>query len=260
MNVLKTVIGFCMVGFYVNSYAESENVPSHSEKVEWGYEAENGPDVWSQLSPEYVLCAEGTHQSPIDLVNPTAVKLPAILFNYQPIALNIRNNGHTIEVASTKENWIEIDGTRHELLQFHFHAPSEHTLAGKSFDMEMHLVHKSKDNALAVIGVLVERGSTHAAFDSLLAHLPNTPGEVQRIEHITINADDLLPSARNTYRYDGSLTTPPCSERVKWFVLTTPIELSEVQLTAFTAIVHANNRPVQPLNGRKLLVDVGENH
>ena len=253
MNVLKTVIGFCMVGFCVNSYAESE-------KVEWGYQAENGPDVWGQLSPEYVLCAEGTHQSPIDLVNPTAVKLPAIVFNYQPTALNIRNNGHTIEVASTKENWIEIDGARHELLQFHFHAPSEHTLAGKSFAMEMHLVHKSKNNTLTVIGVLIERGGNHAAFDSLLAHLPNTPGEVQYMEHITINADDLLPSARRAYRYDGSLTTPPCSEGVKWLVLTTPIELSEVQLAAFTAIVHANNRPVQSLNGRELLVDVAEDY
>lgn len=252
-NVLKTVIGFCMVGFCVNSYAESE-------KVEWGYDTENGPDVWGQLSPEYIFCAEGTRQSPLDLVNSTAVKLPAIVFNYQPTALNIRNNGHTIEVASTEENWIEIDGTRHELLQFHFHAPSEHTLAGKSFDMEMHLVHKSKNNALSVIGVLIERGSNRAAFDSLLAHLPNTPGEVQRIEHITINADDLLPSARRAYRYDGSLTTPPCSEGVKWFVLTTPIELSEVQIAAFTAIVHANNRPVQSLNGRELLVDVAENH
>ena len=260
MNDLKIVIGICIIGICMNSYAESNDAPSHPEQVERGYGTENGPDVWSQLSPEYVLCAEGTRQSPIDLVNPTAVTLPAILFNYQPTDLNIRNNGHTIEVASTKENWIELDGTKHELLQFHFHAPSEHTIADKSFDMEMHLVHKSKDGTLAVIGVLIERGSNHGAFDSLLAHLPNTPGEVQRIEHITINADDLLPSARNTYRYDGSLTTPPCSEGVKWLVLTTPIELSEVQLTAFTAIVHNNNRPVQPLNGRKLFVDVGENH
>ena len=126
--------------------------------------------------------------------------------------------------------------------------------------MEMHLVHKSKNNTLAVIGVLIERGSNHVAFDSLLAHLPNTPGEVQRIEHVTINADDLLPSARRAYRYDGSLTTPPCSEGVKWFVLTTPIELSKVQIATFTAIVHNNNRPVQPLNGRKLLVDVAKNH
>ncbi len=233
---------------------------SHSEKVEWGYGAENGPDVWDQLSPEYILCAAGTRQSPIDLVNPTPAQLPAIVFNYRPTALNIRHNGHAIEVASTAENWIAVDDTRYELLQFHFHAPSEHTLAGKPFAMEMHLVHKSTDGTLAVLGVLIERGSDHAAFNALWAHLPSTPGEVRRIEHVAINPCDLLPSARRTYRYDGSLTTPPCEEGVKWFVLTTPIELSEAQIAAFTAIVHGNNRPLQPLNGRKLLVDAVENH
>ncbi len=258
MSKLKTIIGICMIVICTNSCATSEHAPSQTEKVAWGYEAENGPDVWGRLSPEYVLCAEGTRQSPIGLVIPTSAKLPALVFNYRPTALNIRNNGHTIEVASTEENWVEVDGTRYELLQFHFHAPGEHTMAGKPFDMEMHLVHKNKDGTLAVIGVLIEHGSDHAAFNPLWAHLPGAPGEVKRIEHVTMNADDLLPSARHAYRYDGSLTTPPCSEGVKWFVLTTPIELSEVQIAAFEAIVHDNNRPIQPLHGRELLVDIAE--
>ena len=259
MSELKIMIGICMI--CMNGCAKSENTPFQAEKVSWGYEAENGPDVWGQLSPEYVLCAEGGRQSPIGLVNPTAAKFPAIVFNYRPTALNIRNNnGRTIEVASTEENWVEVEGTRYELLQFHFHAPSEHTMAGKPFDMEMHLVHKNRDGTLAVIGVLIEHGSDHAAFNPLWAHLPSVPGKVKRIGNVTINADDLLPSARHAYRYDGSLTTPPCSEGVKWFVLTTPVELSEVQIAAFEAIVHDNNRPIQPLNGRELLVDIAEDN
>ena len=258
MNRYNVCIGaiFIAIASCMNSYAESGNVPSHPDQAEWGYGTENGPAIWGKLSPEYALCAVGTHQSPIDLVNPTSTALPAIAFNYQPVALNIRNNGHTIEVASSAENWIEVDSTRYELLQFHFHAPSEHTVAGQLFAMEMHLVHQSKDGTLAVIGVLIERGSEHAAFNPLWAHLPSTPSAEQHIEQVAIDAGDLLPSARASYRYDGSLTTPPCSEGVKWFVLTTPIELSEAQIAAFTTIVHDNNRPVQPLNRRQLLVDV----
>ena len=245
-------------------------IQSHTEKAEWGYEAENGPDVWGQLSPEYILCAEGRHQSPIDLVNATPAKLPPILYEYHAMTdLNIRNTGHTIEVAYPEGNWIEVDGTRYQLLQFHFHAPSEHTVAGKLFDMEMHLVHGSEEGNLAVVGLLIEKGSHNFAFDPVWAHLPAAPGETQ---HITVDVDprfmlsangqveDIAPSYLDScYRYDGSLTTPPCSEDVKWIVLTTPIEMSETQIAAFKAIIHDNNRPVQPLNGRKLLVNVGRN-
>ena len=242
-------------GIVMSSHANAENAPPRTEKVEWGYEAENGPAVWSCLSPEFVLCSEGTHQSPIDLAKPKAARLPAVAFNYRPTDLDIRNNGHTIEVTSSSENWIEVDGARYELLQFHFHAPGEHTVAGKSFDMEMHLVHQDENGTLAVIGVLIEQGAENAAFAPLWAHLPEAPGPAQHHENVAVNAEDLLPAARHAYRYDGSLTTPPCSEGVKWFVLTTPVELSAAQIAAFTAIFHGNNRPVQPLGERELLVD-----
>ena len=239
----------------MNCNKTKKKVPQHTEMVCWGYEAENGPDVWGQLSPEYGLCCVGIHQSPIDIVNPTPAELPTITFNYQPTSLNIHNTGNTIQVMYTKGSWIEIDGTKYHLLQFHFHAPSEHTVAGDLSDMEMHLVHKSEDGTLAVIGALIKSGGINTAFNSFWEYLPSATGESKQIESVILNAYDLLPSRKHTYRYIGSLTTPPCSEGVKWFVLTTPIEMSESQIAAFKAIMFGNNRPVQPLNGRELLVD-----
>lgn len=256
----------------MNYHKKAKQVVQHTGAVSWGYEAENGPDVWAQLSPEYFLCAEGRHQSPIDLVNPTPAKLPPIPYDYRPTSMNVRNTGHTIEVACPEGNWIEVDDTRYQLLQFHFHAPSEHTVAGKPFDIEMHLVHKSEDGALAVVGLLIESGRHKFVFDPIWSHLPAVPGETQHIKNVTEDGslivdprfmfspndqvEDVAPSLfGDYYRYDGSLTTPPCSEGVKWIVLTTPIEMSETQIAAFKAISHDNNRPVQPLNERKLLVN-----
>ena len=237
-------------------------IQSHTEKVEWGYEAKNGPGVWGQLSPEYSLCAEGKHQSPIDLVNPTPAELPPIFCEYyRTTDLNIRNNGHTIEVSYPEGSWIEVDGVRYQLLQFHFHAPSEHTVAGESFDMEMHLVHKSEEGSLAVVGLLIEKGKHNSELETVWAHLPDTAGETRTVENVAIDLPLILSltgtaqTVSDYYRYDGSLTTPPCSEGVQWIVLTIPIEMSEAQIMAFKAIIHNNNRPVQPLNGRKLFVD-----
>jgi len=271
-HITNSLMSIMCIFTFITGCGKSPNVASTTEKAEWGYETKNGPDVWAQLSPEYFLCAEGKHQSPIDLVNPTPAELPPIPYNYHPTSMNIRNTGHTIEVACPEGNWIEVDGTRYQLLQFHFHAPGEHTVAGKPFEMEAHFVHKSEDGALAVVGLLIESGRHNHAFDPIWSHLPAVPGETQRIENITEDGslivdprfmfapndqvEDVAPSRfGNYYRYDGSLTTPPCSESVQWIVLTTPIEMSEAQIAAFKAIIHDNNRPVQPLNGRKLLVN-----
>ena len=240
----------------MNYHEKTKKTAHHTETVCWGYEAENGPDVWEQLNPEYRLCGAGTHQSPIDIVNPTPTKLPIITFNYQSTSLNIRNTGNTIEIVYPEGSWIEVDRMKYHLLQFHFHAPSEHTVSGYPYDMEMHLVHKSEDGTLAVIGILIENGSTNTAFAPFWQHLPSVPGESEQIGDVILNILDLLPSSKHTYRYTGSLTTPPCSEGVKWFVLTTPIEMSHSQIAAFKTILYGNNRPVQPLNDRELFTDV----
>lgn len=258
MHRLKIVIGICLFGIGMNGCAESEPPPPVTEEVAWGYEEANGPNIWGQLNPDYVLCAEGTLQSPIDLAAPTESALGDIMFSYQPSQMSVHHNGHTIEAAPAEDNWIEIDGERYDLLQFHFHAPSEHTVTGAFFDMEMHLVHRNEAGTLAVVGVMIAKGEGNAAFDPLWAQLPASAGETNQLENAAVDAGDLLPVGRQTYRYDGSLTTPPCSEGVKWNVLTAPIELSEEQIDAFKAVVHANNRPVQPLNERELLLDAAD--
>lgn len=263
----RFIFAICFI-MCITGCGRAKDLPPHTNKVQWGYAAENGPDVWGQLNQEYILCAEGTHQSPIDIVNPMPTKLPTIVYEYySATGVNIHHNGHTIEVAYPEGSGILIDDTYYQLLQFHFHAPSEHTVAGKPFDMEMHLVHKSEEGNLAVVGLLIERGRHHPAFDPVWACLPATPLETQRIENGTVDLSMMLSPNRgtldeavqpfpSTYRYNGSLTTPPCSEGVKWIVLTTPVEMSESQIAAFKAIIHDNNRPVQPLNGRELLLDV----
>ncbi len=260
LHILQTFILTMCVLMCTASCGKTGSVPSHTKKTEWGYEVENGPDVWAQLNPKYTLCANGKYQSPIDIVNPTPVKLPSITYAYNSTTdLNIQNTGHTIQVAYPEGSWIEVDGARYQLLQFHFHAPSEHTVGGQPFDMEMHLVHESEEGNLAVVGVFIESGRENADFTPIWDQLPSVPGESLHNESVSFNAIDLLPGPRSIYHYDGSLTTPPCSEGVKWFVLTTPIEMSEAQIAAFKAIIPDNNRPVQPLNGRKLFVDSTEN-
>lgn len=224
-----------------------------ADEVHWGYEGEHGPEHWGDLSPEFAACSEGMEQSPVDIVATAPVNPAAIVFSYQPTALNIVNNGHTIKVDYDEGSSMEIEGKTYNLLQFHFHALSEHTIGGDYSDMEMHLVHQSGDGEYAVVGVMMERGAENAAYTPVWDNLPAEEGEVQTIEGVTVNAVDLLPADQSYYHYNGSFTTPPCTEGVKWFVLSTPVELSDAQISAFEAIYSANYRPVQPMNDRTFL-------
>jgi carbonic anhydrase len=144
-----------------------------------------------------------------------------------------------------------------ELEQYHFHAPSEHTVDGRRFPMEMHLVHQAADGEFAVLGVLIDEGAHNAAFDPVFSRLPRRLGERVHLEHVQVDIDDLLPSARHVYRYRGSLTTPPCSEGVRWFVGAQPVELSAGQIETFTSIIHGNNRPLQSRGSREVTLDAG---
>lgn len=222
--------------------------------VHWGYEGEEGPDHWGDLSPDFATCGTGKEQSPIDIPASAPINPADISFNYKPTAVTILNNGHTIQVNYDAGSSIEVDGITYNLLQFHFHALSEHTVKGEPADMEMHLVHQNADGGLAVVGVLINKGAENPAFAPVWNHLPAEESEPETISGETVNANDLLPANRTYYRYNGSLTTPPCSEGVKWLLMTAPVELSEAQVAAFEAVMHDNYRPVQPFNARAFLL------
>jgi carbonic anhydrase len=220
----------------------------------WTYEGEEGPSHWGELDASYAACSTGQEQSPIDIAAPAEQDLTNISFHYQPSQLNILNNGHTVQVNYDAGSYIELDGVRYDVLQFHYHSPSEHTVDGEAFPAEIHIVHKNADGNLAVVGVLLREGASNAAYEPFIDNLPVSESEAKDAG-VTVDAAGLLPTEQNTYRYDGSLTTPPCSEGVKWLLMTTPVELSSEQLDKLDAIFEANNRPVQPVGERTPVED-----
>jgi carbonic anhydrase len=231
----------------------------------WHYEGAQGPANWGMLSPKFAVCADGRSQSPIDIANAVAAsEALALKTALEPGTLRIAhhehvadgiNNGHTIQINYEGGDELIIGNETYALVQYHFHNQSEHTVKGRHYPMEMHLVHKAASGKLAVIGVFIEEGAHNAAFDPIWSNLPKQKGVETHYPHVNVDVDQLLPANRASYRYDGSLTTPPCSEGVRWLVMTTPIQLSSEQIKAFTAIIHDNNRPTQPLNGRRVLTE-----
>jgi carbonic anhydrase len=238
---------------------EEVTVPAEHTDPHWSYEEESGPEHWGMLSESYILCSRGQEQSPIDITAAASQDLANIPFNYQSSKVNILHNGHTVQVEYDSGSSIQLDGTTYPLKQFHFHAPSEHQINGESFAAELHLVHQNTAGERAVVGVLIQEGAENENFASVWQHLPAHEQAVHTISGATVNADALLPAERLSYRYDGSLTTPPCDEEIEWIVLTTPIEMSSAQITALNDIVHHNSRPVQPLNDRELVEDTSAN-
>ncbi len=222
-----------------------------SEGVHWGYSGEEGPEYWGTLSHDYAACSEGKEQSPIDIPETAPVHSADIAFNYQPTALNIVNNGHSIKVNYDAGSSITVEGKTYNLLQFHFHSLSENTLHGGYYDMEMHLVHQSADGEYAVVGVLLERGAENAAYAPVWGHMPAVVKEdPETVSGVSVSAEDLLPGEQTYYRFNGSFTTPPCTEGVKWFVMNNAVELSDAQVDAFRELYDHNYRPVQPFYDR----------
>jgi len=239
-------------------------VNAPKEDPHWGYEAAEGPSSWGKLSPKWAVCAGGRAQSPIDIDKTRKADLPALKAEFRPAELKIVhhehmadvvNTGHSIQVNYTEGDKLKLGNEEFELLQYHFHSPSEHTVAGKQFPMEMHMVHKSAEGKLAVVGVFIQEGAANPAFEPVWANLPGAKAVEHHLEHVKVDVNKLLPASTASYRYTGSLTTPPCSEDVKWTVMSTPIQVSKQQIDAFRAIMKGNNRPVQPLNGRAVVTD-----
>lgn len=216
----------------------------------FSYEGANGPSYWGDLSPAYSTCKAGKQQSPVDLGRAKRVALPALLFDYKPVPLRLINNGHTVQANYAAGNTLTVNGQRYELTQFHFHRPSEERIDGHAFDMVIHLVHANSRGETAVVSILIRRGAANGAIEKIFSAIPKTAGEEQEIPGVQVNASDLLPPNASYYTYRGSLTTPPCTEGVTWFILATPITASANQIHAFSLLFPPNARPLQPLGSR----------
>lgn len=229
--------------------------------VHWGYEGEGAPEHWGSLSPEFATCDSGTEQSPIDLTGAVPIEDSGIQRRLGEAVLTVEqrahvmdlvDNGHTVQITNDVPMSIELGGTLYELAQFHFHAPSEHTIDGEHAPLEVHFVHESTAGELAVVGILVEEGEHDAVWAAVIAGFPDQPLGKRHIENPNLDMNDFRPLPQHYFRYEGSMTTPPCSEGVQWIVMAEKRQISPEQMATVVSYLHTNYRPVQPLGERQI--------
>jgi carbonic anhydrase len=224
--------------------------PAEDHAPHWGYTGDTGPEHWGDLAPEYQTCKTGLAQSPLDITDAVPAADSFIGFRYRSAPLSVVNNGHTIQVNYPPGSYLSLGGKSYQLKQFHFHTPSEHSVLGQRADMSAHLVHEARDGELAVVAVAMNTGRLpNREVARIWRAMPAKAGREQR-ERISINAARLLPKRRSYFSYTGSLTTPPCTEGVRWVVMNEPITISPQQVDMFKAVIGDNARPTQPLSGR----------
>jgi len=226
---------------------DSAKKDDKAHAVQWGYEGDKGPEHWGDAFP---VCGKGKKQSPLNIIGPFEKSKETLSVDYKEGPLKMLNNGHTIQVNIEPGSSLTIGKESFELLQFHFHRPSEEQVDGKNASMVAHFVHKSKEGKLAVIGVMLNEGKDSAAVKTLWANLPPKEGEEFLPAKVTFNPASMLPKDMGFYNYEGSLTTPPCTEGVQFYILKSPVDISKQQLAKFPFKLNA--RPVQSLNGRKI--------
>ena len=221
-------------------------------ELHWSYSGETGPEHWAAEDPSFATCGAGTLQAPIDIEGAARKALPPIEFSYRPIPLIVNDTGHSFQVnAPAGSGGITVGNEHYDLVQFHFHDPSEERLHGQRYSMVAHLVHKNDKGELAVVAVLLRSGSGNAFLKPVFDHFPVGKKEAS-VAGATLDLAKFVPAQHGYYTFEGSLTTPPCSEHVRWFVLKTPVEVSPAQLGQFAARYDHNARPIQPLNGREI--------
>jgi carbonic anhydrase len=235
-----------LIGLPVLSSAQEH--PPH-----WAYEGNEGPEEWGKLDSSYAACSIGQTQSPIDIKDAKKANLPALKFSYHAVPLNIIDNGHTIQVNYAPGSTLTVGDRVYTLKQFHFHHPSEEHVKGKEFPLVAHLVHSDADGHLAVVAVLFELGRANPLISTLWKNIPSEKEKPQDIPSVSIQVQGLLPAKLGYFTYAGSLTTPPCSEGVSWYVLNSYATLSHQQVAAFAKIYPKNARPIQPTNAREIL-------
>ncbi|ANT54783.1 MULTISPECIES: carbonic anhydrase [Mesorhizobium] len=218
----------------------------------WGYAGSVGPEHWADLDKENFVCSAGTHQSPIDIAGAVKADIPRIVIGWHKGSGGMVNNGHTIQINMPEGSTLACRDRVYELVQFHFHAPSEHHVAGKSFPMEAHFVHKdTQSDTLGVLSVFLTPGANNANFARLAAAFPVRPGKEIAVDEVDPNG--LLPVSLSYWIYEGSLTTPPCTESVEWMVAMEPVEVDAADIKRFTTLYPLNARPIRSPNRRFIL-------
>jgi carbonic anhydrase len=251
-RILPSVIA-CILAITLGPLSDVKSLQASPDFSYGGYK---NPTNWDELNPNWAICESGNEQSPIDIKSSLLGNIlspPAnIQFNYQSLSnFPVQNNGHTIQVNypfPSGTSTMTVDGKTYQLAQFHLHTPSEHLINGEAAAVELHLVHQNPQGELAVVGVMLENGAINNDLQTVLANMPLQEGV--NTANGTINASNFLPVNRSYYTYRGSLTTPPCSQGVKWIVLKNPITASQAQIDAFTNLYQVNARPIQDLNLR----------
>ncbi len=247
------MIGNSLVGFAVALCAVSPLALQGAEaEPQWAYEGEHGPEHWGKLSPDYVLCEAGVNQSPVDIVRALDTDLPPIVMDYRSDSINVVNNGHTAQVNVEPGSFLRVGNDAYELKQFHIHVPSEHRIDGEQFLLEVHYVHQNAKGELAVVAALHNEGEDHP---KLARYIKVIPEEVNEPALFKISLRDLpiVSLNKDYFRYNGSLTTPPCSEGVRWFVLKTIRSVSLKRREIFNKLIGDDARGPQPVNARIVL-------
>jgi len=247
LRISATLLTLCVV-FFWTALPGQESHPPH-----WTYEGKEGPKYWGQLDPAYATCAAGHAQSPIDIKHAKPAELPPLTFAYNSVPLNIINNGHTIQVNYAPGSTLTVGDKTFMLKQFHFHHPSEEHINGRGFDLVAHLVHDDGSGHLAVVAVLFNTGPSNALLDAVWRNIPAQTEKATDVPSVSLNVKDLLPTDHGYYTFPGSLTTPPCSEGVTWYVLKNESTLSPEQVAVFAKLYPRNARPIQPLYDREVL-------
>lgn len=233
---------FILSAFHV--CAQEDNVHNNKdEEVHW-------LDYWENLDSDCSVCKNSGTQSPINISGCRKGDLDCLEFSYMETPLKIINNGYTIKVEYERGSTVTIDKKEFTLLEFHFHHPSEHKISGDSYDMEMHLVHQNESKGFAVVSVFIKEGKHNDTIETIWKNIFEGIDKENKLIPITINAEALLPDDRTYYYYYGSLTTPPCSQGVSWYIFKSPIETSKAQIKKFESVIGFNARPIQPLNYR----------
>jgi len=227
--------------------SDQDDIKEAHKKAHWVYDGDMGPYNWGKIS---ATCAEGKSQSPINIITKNVIELDlenvlAFHESCKAVLSHEVDNGHAIKITPEDDHGISINGEHYKLLQFHFHGRSENQIDGRQFDMEMHLVHQNAKGELAVVALMIEKGKHNDVYQNVVEHINGGDLDVATAK--------LLPDdTSHYYHFIGSLTTPPCSENVKWYVMKDTIKMSKKQIISFRVHHNYNYRPLQELNGRKI--------